>query len=419
MTSSIPVSFARSRLGLLGLSLLAVACTGEVDMGSYTPDSSPGSSNVKDATPGTDTVPPGAGGGPDASPGMSSSDAGPFVDVTIDVGLQDAAFEDAPGIDAPGDAPSFTPPATCPNACYANASAVATTWSLPQVGGAWLQCDGLLDLAGPNSGGFPGDTIGFDFDPPNATAYMLVADGRGGAARGSGPRYVWDVAINSPVSAGSGAPVFNFSNAWTDSLLAYEISGATADAGCVTSIRMTSVTSGFSPNQSDLVFTTLSGGTGTQPVPTNGGPIPAACSNACYGSAAATAELWTLPQVGGTWVLCNGAFVVASSTTPGGFPADTVGIQFDTATATAYLLVGSDGGGVSRGPGPAYVWTVTVDQNVSSGSGAHVFTFHNALSNSQLDYTLLGADADAGCVTSLHLDSLFGPQMADLVFAGP
>ena len=97
--------------------------------------------------------------------------------------------------------------------------------------------------------------MGIEFDPPNATAYMLVGDGAGGFSHGPGPAYVWSVKIDQPTrSTPSGPPVFNFSNTWTNSLLAYLVSGATADAGCVTALHMTSVTSGIVPNQADFIL---------------------------------------------------------------------------------------------------------------------------------------------------------------------
>jgi hypothetical protein len=296
-----------------------------------------------------------------------------------------------------------------------SAAGVAASWSLAQAGGAWLQCDGTFDLAGPYSEGFPPDTAGVEFDPPNAAAYLLVADGAGGFARGAGPAYVWSVTMNQPISNGAGTPVFNLANDWTGSIVAYEVSGATADAGCIASIHMTNASSGFGLNQTDLVSANDVGAPAVGSAPTIADPHPAACAAGCYGSATASVEDWTLPDVAGTWTLCNGSFG-----SDGGFPADAVGIQFDAANATAHLMVAGDGGGISRGPGPNYVWTVTEVDNVYSGSNVHAFRFANALSSTQVEYTVLGATADAGCGTSLHLNGMVAPlSAADLILTGP
>jgi hypothetical protein len=191
-------------------------------------------------------------GGPQTVPG-DASEAG-----ANEAAADEAATDEAAGDDGAHDAAASAvlTPAACSNACFVNAAAVATPWSLAQVAGVWLQCRGILDLAGQDRGGFPADTVGIEFDPASATAYMLVPDGSGGAVRGPGPAYVWAVAINQPGSSSSG-PLFNFSNAWTDSLIMYAIAGATADAACVTSLHMTSDTSGLSPNEADLVFSGL------------------------------------------------------------------------------------------------------------------------------------------------------------------
>jgi len=181
------------------------------------------------------------------------------VDASVADGAPDDAVPaNAVASDGAGDVTSPAPwGPNCGAACVRQGAASGPTTILAQLAGSWALCNGLLDLVGPLTGGFPDDTRGIEFDRTGEdfllVAYLLVAgDDSGDLVRGVGPAYEYEVTVNEPIMGGGTDSLLNFSNANT--LVAYVPIYFPATAGCAAGLAFTSVTSGFPQNESDFLL---------------------------------------------------------------------------------------------------------------------------------------------------------------------
>ncbi len=132
-------------------------------------------------------------------------------------------------------------------------------------------------------------------------------------------------------------------------------------------------------------------------------PPPNGCGGVCSGMTMPSTQVTSIATLHGSWSMCGGQLPIMAPNY-GGLPADTMGLEIDAATGTAYVLVSGDGGVLTRGVGPQYVWSATLDYpGASVDPSITDLNLTNNSSNSWLVLTVTYFPAADGCTVAMHL----------------